>query len=240
MTLAALLIVNADDLGLSTGVNAGIFQAHDRGIVTSASLMTRWPAAAAAAAGARSRPKLGVGLHVDLGEWHHNGQDWEKLYEVVSLEDAGAVEREILRQLQSFRELMGRDPDHLDSHQHVHRREPVKGVMHSLAHELDAPLRHFSPARYCGEFYGQTDQGASLGELVSASALVSLLGGIRPGEAVELCCHPAQQDDLESLGTMYHRERLMELQALCDPSVRRAAAQEPLRLGTFRSLKEHA
>ena len=111
--------------------------------------------------------------------------------------------------------------------------------MHSLAQELDVPLRHFSPVRYCGEFYGQTDQGASLSELVSASALVSLLGGIRPGEAVELCCHPAQQDDLEFLGTMYHRERLLELEALCDPSVR-AAAQEQLRLGTFRSLKEHA
>ena len=39
------LIVNADDLGLSAGVNRGIVEAHARGIVTSASLMVRQPAA---------------------------------------------------------------------------------------------------------------------------------------------------------------------------------------------------
>ena len=33
------LIVNADDLGRTPGINAGIFEAHDRGLVTSATLM---------------------------------------------------------------------------------------------------------------------------------------------------------------------------------------------------------
>jgi len=35
------LIVNADDFGQSPGVNRGIIQAHEHGIVTSASLMVR-------------------------------------------------------------------------------------------------------------------------------------------------------------------------------------------------------
>ena len=48
------LIVNADDFGLSPGVNRGVVQAHERGIVTSASLMVRQPAAGAAAACARA------------------------------------------------------------------------------------------------------------------------------------------------------------------------------------------
>ena len=43
------LIMNADDFGISPGVNAGIIEAHERGIVTSASLMVRWPDAVAAA-----------------------------------------------------------------------------------------------------------------------------------------------------------------------------------------------
>ncbi len=66
---ARRLIVNADDFGHSAAVNAGVVEAHERGLVTSASLMVRRPAAAAAAAYARSRPELGLGLHVELGEW---------------------------------------------------------------------------------------------------------------------------------------------------------------------------
>ena len=51
--LKRYLIVNADDFGQSHGVNRGIIEAHERGVVTSASLMVRWPAARKAAAYAR-------------------------------------------------------------------------------------------------------------------------------------------------------------------------------------------
>ena len=47
MAAARVLIVNADDLGLSEAVNTGIAAAHERGIVTSASLMVRQGAAPA-------------------------------------------------------------------------------------------------------------------------------------------------------------------------------------------------
>ena len=67
ITGARHLIVNADDFGLSAGVNRGIVEAYDNGIVTSASLMVHKPAAAQAAALARSRPSLGLGLHIDIG-----------------------------------------------------------------------------------------------------------------------------------------------------------------------------
>ena len=52
------LIVNADDFGLSEGVNRGIIEAHERGIVTSASLMVLKPAAASAAAYGREHLRL--------------------------------------------------------------------------------------------------------------------------------------------------------------------------------------
>ena len=47
----------------------GIVKAYDSGIVTSASLMVHMPAAAEAAALARERPLLSLGLHLDVGEW---------------------------------------------------------------------------------------------------------------------------------------------------------------------------
>ena len=48
-TAERYLVVNADDFGRSEGVNRGILRAHERGIVTSTSLMVRWPAAEHAA-----------------------------------------------------------------------------------------------------------------------------------------------------------------------------------------------
>jgi len=54
------LIVNADDFGQSAGVNAGVMATHQRGIVTSASLMVRSPAAAEAVAYARAHPSLSL------------------------------------------------------------------------------------------------------------------------------------------------------------------------------------
>ncbi|MBA3475891.1 MAG: ChbG/HpnK family deacetylase [Actinobacteria bacterium] len=128
------LVVNADDFGRSSGVNRGLFEAHDRGIVTSASLMVRYPAAAEAAALARHRPRLGVGLHVDLGEWVYERDAWAAVYEV----DA-PVEDALAQQLDEFHRLLDRDPTHLDSHQHVHRRAPAHEHVVKLGHALVCP-----------------------------------------------------------------------------------------------------
>src|SRR5438046_10117756 len=92
------LIVNADDFGQSPGINRGIIAAHERGIVTSASLMVRWPAAVAAAAYARAHPRLSVGLHVDLGEAIYRAGEWIALYELVDRHDARAVDAEVRAQ----------------------------------------------------------------------------------------------------------------------------------------------
>src|SRR5262245_65160358 len=104
------LIVNADDFGQSPGINRGIIEAHEHGIVTSASFMTRWPFAGEAASYSREHPKLSVGLHLDLGEWVYRAEEWVPLYTVVPLDDPSAVEREGSRQLEAFPELLGRQP----------------------------------------------------------------------------------------------------------------------------------
>ena len=74
-----LLIVNADDFGMSEDVNRGILKAHFEGIVTSASLMVRWPDAAEAADYGRKHPGLSVGLHFDTGEWTCRNGEWSRL-----------------------------------------------------------------------------------------------------------------------------------------------------------------
>jgi hopanoid biosynthesis associated protein HpnK len=58
------LIVNADDFGLTRGVNRAIVEAHAQGIVTSTTLMANSAAFDEAVKLAQSRPNLAVGCHL--------------------------------------------------------------------------------------------------------------------------------------------------------------------------------
>jgi hopanoid biosynthesis associated protein HpnK len=60
------LIVNADDLGLTAGVNRAIIETHNGGVVSSATLMATGAAFDDAVTAARSAPNLSVGCHVVL------------------------------------------------------------------------------------------------------------------------------------------------------------------------------
>lgn len=227
------VIVNADDFGQSAGITRGIIAAHERGIVTSASLMVRWPAAAAAAAYARAHHRLSVGLHVDLGESVYRAGQWVALYERVDRQDARAVEAEIRTQLRLCTELLGRQPSHLDSHQHVHTEEPALSILERIARELAVPLRHRSSrVRYDGRFYGQTNTGDALTAGITPGHLIDMLRDLAPG-VTEVACHPGWAGDLV---TMYDAERQIELQTLCDPAVRRAIADQGLDLIGFADL----
>lgn len=227
------LIVNADDFGLSDGVNRGIIRAREQGIVTSASLMVRQPAAAAAAEYVRRRPGLSLGLHLDLGEWVYRDGRWSVRYEVVPPDDAAAVADEVENQFLAFVRLVGRTPTHVDSHQHAHRAEPLLSAARSLADRLGVPLRHFGArVAYCGDFYGQTGKGESLPEAVGAAALVRVIRSLT-ADVTELACHPGDDDALPSA---YRLERALEVAALCDPSVRAAIEAYNVRLASFLEL----
>ena len=105
------VIINADDFGNSAGINRGIIEAHEAGILTSTSLMVNTPATKEAVMLAGQYPELGIGIHVNFtGEGE----------KIVDLEDLSAVRRELAAQFDRFTDLMGRLPTHVDSHQHVH------------------------------------------------------------------------------------------------------------------------
>ena len=59
-------IFNADDFGISPGVNAAIIKAHQEGILNSASLMINQKYAIQAIKAAESMPELEIGLHLNL------------------------------------------------------------------------------------------------------------------------------------------------------------------------------
>lgn len=201
MSEPRFLIVTADDLGLSAAVNVGIFAAHERGIVTSASLMVGRPAANAAAEALAQHPDLAVGLHLEPGDCRG--------------------------QLEGFRELVGRDPTHVDSHKHVHEAEPVRAVAEVIVAELGVPLRN-RQVRYEGSFYGRPG-GQPRREAISPNRLIELIETLPPGWT-EIGCHPAAGPVPSS---SYDAERQVELQTLSDPQVKNLLNVSDVRLCSF-------
>jgi chitin disaccharide deacetylase len=208
------LIVNADDFGLTSGVNRAVAEAHDHGVLTSASLMVLEPGALEAARIAAARPGLSVGLHATAPA----GGDW-----AVALD----------HQLARFRELTGRDPTHLDSHHNAHRDDSALPHFVGAARGLGIPLREHSPARYFSNFYGSWG-GESHPEQVSVESLVRMLGDeVRDG-CTEIATHPGYVDG--ELDSSYSAERELELRTLCDPRVRQAVEARSIELIGFAAL----
>jgi predicted glycoside hydrolase/deacetylase ChbG (UPF0249 family) len=136
-----------------------------------------------------------------------------------------------------FRRLMGRDPTHIDSHQHKHHREPLRTLLIAMAQELGVPLRHYTAAvHYCGDFYGQTAEGAALPGVISVEGLATILARLPQGYS-EISCHPALACDLD---TMYRHERTAEMQVLCAPQLRTVIADLRLELCSFHTFSVRA
>jgi hopanoid biosynthesis associated protein HpnK len=131
------LIVNADDLGWTEGVNRGIAEAHRNGIVTSASLLANGAAWRSGVELARSMPGLGVGVHLNLSDGEpvaprelvtsltNNAGEFEGGPESLLLRIAKRrlapheVEQEWDAQIEKVRDA-GIQATHLDGHKHVH------------------------------------------------------------------------------------------------------------------------
>lgn len=252
MASTTRLIVNADDLGMTAGVNAGIFEAHRRGLVTSAGLMVNFAGAEAAAAELADHPELGVGLHLALSR----GRPVLPPARVPSLVDGDGrlperpeqhrapapaeVLAEARAQMARFRQLTRRLPTHIDGHHHCHRLPVVSDAVIRVAAELKLPVRAVSaehrarlvaagvpaPDLFVDRFFGP---GATL------EALLEVLDGLAPG-VTELMCHPGRVDAALRAGSSYVEERERELELLTDSRILAAARHRDVRLVHFGSL----
>ena len=246
------LIVNADDLGRTAGINQGVFEAHRRGIVTSATLMVNYPAAAEVPALSRDNPGLGIGLHVALS----GGRPTLPPERIPSLVDARGslpaqpdglrsaraddVMAEARAQLRRFRELMGRDPTHFDSHHHSHRLPLVLEVLLTLAWETGLPVRNASPGvgeRLRRESVPTTDAFVEefFGDKTSLEDLVRVLGDLALG-TTELMCHPAVVDAELRSSSAYAEPRARELEVLTHRETRQVIQAAGIQLVHFGQL----
>ena len=147
-----LLIVNADDFGLSKGQNYGIIEACRNGIVTSTTALVNGQAIDHAVQLSRDEPSLAIGMHFVLtmgkpltampgltrdgvlGKWI-----WQLAEEgALPLEE---ITQELASQYLRFIELFGRKPTHLDSHHHVHMFPQIFPIVAKFAAEEGIALR---------------------------------------------------------------------------------------------------
>jgi hopanoid biosynthesis associated protein HpnK len=141
------LIVNADDFGLTSGINRAIIELHCAGVVTCSSLMARASATDEAIDLALSTPTLGVGCHVVLV----NGQPVLPPHQIPTLVNprtgrfpstltafllrlftgrirAAEIEAEAAAQI-AFLQKKGLRLTHFDTHKHIHA---FSAVLHPL------------------------------------------------------------------------------------------------------------
>ncbi len=218
-------IVNADDFGASEGINRGVLEAHERGVLTSASLMVERPASASAAAAARKRPSLGVGLHFELASPRAAAPDPER------------ARRALAAQLERFQALMGTLPTHLDAHHNLHRLPELAPCFREIAARHGLPLREHGPVRYFSRFYGRWD-GESHPEQLSVERLLGMLADEIGDPITEVACHPGYRDP--GFRSEYDVERETELRTLCDPALRAGIERLGIRLIDYRAVPRAA
>jgi chitin disaccharide deacetylase len=133
------LIINADDFGLTHGVNRAIVEAHEHGVVTSSTLMANGPAFEDAVRTAQSAPKLSVGCHVVLVDGSPvleptqvstlivspgparfgDGMSKFSFRALTGRLNADQIEAEVTAQIRKLQSA-GITVSHLDSHKHTH------------------------------------------------------------------------------------------------------------------------
>ena len=145
------VIFNSDDFGYSYGVNYGIVDAYQRGILTSTTLMANMPGFEHAVKLKKELPNLGVGVHLTLTCGKPLLKNVDSLMDVDRFKhlsyykqpfevDGDQLYQEWNTQIQKVYRA-GIIPTHLDSHHHTHTFGMNQEVVIALAKKYDLPVR---------------------------------------------------------------------------------------------------
>ena len=163
------LIINADDFGLTPGVNRAIVEGHTRGVITSATLMANSAAFVEAVALARATPSLKIGVHTVLvdgdpvapPEQVRSLLDPRKRTPALHVSfpafvrsavrgsfDPDEIEREATAQFWKI-ERAGLQPTHFDTHKHAHMFPQILRPLLRAAKTCGIPAvrNPFAPAK---------------------------------------------------------------------------------------------
>ena len=209
------LVVNADDFGLTRGVNLGIIDAFRFGIVRSTTLMATGEAYDHALELFKENPTLGVGIHLvltsgyPLADGHKTIIDeFGRFYKLSTFEEyheqfaSEEIEREFIAQIEKVLK-SGVAPTHLDSHHHVHMLPSIQEVMKVLAKRYSLPYR--GEMNFTDHFYGSD---------LTVHDLEAILEEHKHQEFLEVMSHPAYLDAALNKASAYSQARVREYDIL--------------------------
>ncbi len=234
------LVVNADDFGMTRGINEGITRAHREGIVTSTTLMADGAAFDDAVNRAAENPRLDVGAHLVL--WPDGGRLPQRLpaFLARALQSSAAeIEDNFARQVGKVVSA-GIRPSHLDTHKHTHLLPNVMRAVARVAVQFGIawvrrPLFERQITRR-GLRTANHFIGIRLTGRMNENALLAALGRLRPG-LTELMCHPGVCDqELLQAPTRLKEQREREMIALCSVAVRSLVERLGIELVSYRKL----
>ncbi|UFT99865.1 chitin disaccharide deacetylase [Radiobacillus kanasensis] len=245
------LIINADDFGYSRGINFGIVDAHQLGVLTSTTFMSNMPGADHAADLAKQNPKLGVGVHLVLTcgkpllDTHNTIVDSKGIFRKLDFYkgaftiDYEEVYQEWKAQIERFLSY-GLKPTHLDSHHHTNSFGDIPSVFLTLAKEYGLPVRNNMDPKYFVEMKTEgiktTDSFQYLLEtsIKDNQALDEIFDG---HESVEVMTHPAYLDKDILSGSSFTYPRVDELELLTNQQVITLLKnRKDIQLSTFRDI----
>lgn len=150
------VIFNADDFGLTQGVNQGIVKAHLDGVVKSTTLMVGMPAEQHAVQLAKQLPELKIGLHLrftagrpltgerNLTDEHGVFTAYRDFWQRRDYQPE-VIYHEAIAQVEHFLKL-GLTLSHLDSHHHAHTHPQLAPIIYEVAKKYHVPLRDIGMA----------------------------------------------------------------------------------------------
>jgi predicted glycoside hydrolase/deacetylase ChbG (UPF0249 family) len=259
-----LLVINADDFGFTADVNAGILDAHRRGVLTATTLMAHGAAFDDAVRLAQAYPTLDVGVHLTLVGAPRYPESVPDLLLAMAHRQIRIYD-ELRSQIERVL-AAGIRPTHLDTHKHTHLLPPVLAQVARLSREFSirwvrrpfdfplqargVPFSRRALSRWMGilrsrfhrvlEEHGcrTTDHfaGFQVTGHYDGVELARLIRGLPEG-STEFMCHPGFcTDELRAARTRLKESRRRELEALTSDEVRAAIRESSVRMVSYRDL----
>ncbi|MET4695526.1 chitin disaccharide deacetylase [Endozoicomonas lisbonensis] len=251
------LIINADDFGLSPGVNHGIVDAFKLGVVRSTTMMVGMPGEAHGVELAKANPQLSVGIHLRLTAGKPLCDNLETLtdssglfLDQLSFYDSDnlcpkEIEQEFRAQIEHFLKL-GLTPTHLDSHHHCYGHPIAQPVIIKLSREYDLPHRTVDASRvteivtetakytyrFTDHFYGETSQQMLL-DIVDKE-----LAARGHNAILEVMCHPAYIDQGLMEASSYTEARVREFEILTSAELQQNLASREVELTDYKEISK--